>query len=285
MSAGDVEVSLLCLIFYANTQFIAGEDVNAMKNKMELFLKRSIQHKHEQVAKRFSILYSMTLQLLDQQENCYSTYFQCPEDHVLLDNSTRQLHYYRQIFMSVYYHDMCAAAHWTRERQRHQHSIGMLPCSVPIIYAEFLHGLVAWHFARNQENTEQQWIATGEAVIKITKEWTQQSQWNFSNKLYLLEAEYYFFKSDEAKAAAKYNAAIKAAHAHRFLHEAGLANMLAARFHFHYKRQNESLLYYTQARTCYERWGALALVSRVDAEIVVLKSILRDNDTRTQANC
>lgn len=82
-----------------------------------------------------------------------------------------------------------------------------------------------------------------------------------------LEAEYCFFKDDETAACEKYDASIKAASEHRFIHEEGLANALAARFHIHYRRKQEALEHFHKAKSCYERWGACALVSRIEKDI------------------
>merc|ERR1711957_187705 len=145
----------------------------------------------------------MTRQLLGEQEDCHSSFFQCSKDDFLFEKSTCQLHYYRKIFMAVYSCDMIAAAHWIKEGQSLQNSTAMVPGYIPTIYTEVLQGLVALHFARNEENTTQQWTEMGETAIKVVKKWADSSHWNFSNKLYILEAEYYFLKNDEIKATEK----------------------------------------------------------------------------------
>ena len=88
-----------------------------------------------------------------------------------------------------------------------------------------------------------------------------------SNKLHLLEAEYYFVKGENDKATESYNSAIEAARAHKFVHEEGLGNALAARFHLHYGGMKEALMHFQQAKVCYERWGARSLVCNIEEEI------------------
>ncbi len=88
-----------------------------------------------------------------------------------------------------------------------------------------------------------------------------------SNKLHLLEAEYYFVKGEEDRATESYNSAIEAARAHKFVHEEGLGNDLAARFHLHYGRKKEAMMHFQQAQGCYERWGARSLVRKIEEEI------------------
>ena len=161
--------------------------------------------------------------------------------------------------------DMVTAAQWLKAR--HKYPRGMNPRFIGAIYVEFMEGLVALYFARQQDNNAQNCIALGEGVIETMKKWAASSDWNYSNKLHLLEAEYFFLKNDEAMAIEKYDMAIEAAHDHRFIHEEGLANTLAANFHLYYKRKKEALRHFNRAKSCYEYWGAMALVNITEDEI------------------
>ena len=89
-----------------------------------------------------------------------------------------------------------------------------------------------------------------------------------SNKLYLLEAEQFFYQNDEARALEKYHQASKSAHDHHFVQEEGLAFERAARFHLHYGRSGEALVCLTQAKKCYSQWGAVGLVQHIEKTIL-----------------
>ena len=103
--------------------------------------------------------------------------------------------------------------------------------------------------------------------MALLAKWTESSAWNFSNKLYLLQAEHHRNKEENAKALDKYEAAINAARKHGFSHEEGLANEYAASFHLHQDSKEDALLHLTEAKSCYHRWGAVALVARLDDKI------------------
>ena len=151
-----------------------------------------------------------------------------------------------------------------------EYPIGENGRQVHVSVAVFIDGLIAFYFARKLQEADSRWARIGEGVIELMKQWTINSSWNFSNKLYLLEAEYYFFKNDEVKATEKYELAIKAAHDHRFIHEEGLACEKAACFYLDKGRNGEALVYFTQAKKRYEQWGALGLVNRLERSIVQL---------------
>ena len=62
----------------------------------------------------------------------------------------------------------------------------------------------------------------------------------------------------------QYDSAIRAARDHKFVHEEGLANAAAAKCCLHYGKKKKAMIYYAQAKDCYGRWGANALVSRIE---------------------
>ncbi|KAL7532047.1 hypothetical protein ACHAWF_003995 [Thalassiosira exigua] len=72
---------------------------------------------------------------------------------------------------------------------------------------------------------------------------------------------------DKSNALDKYQAAIRSARDHRFVHEEGLGNIKYAHFLLRMGRQESALVHLTQAKKCYEVWGALTLVNKVSAEI------------------
>jgi hypothetical protein len=113
--------------------------------------------------------------------------------------------------------------------------------------------------------------------LKATLEkWEEGSTWNFRNKRYLLEAEFNFLKGDLRMTTHCYRASIKAAHTHRFYHEEGLAYEKMATFLLHEKDYNGALDCFTNAKKCYEAWGARALVVRIEMAIEILLPLCKD---------
>ncbi len=108
-------------------------------------------------------------------------------------------------------------------------------------------------------------------AIADMKDAAAMSEWNFTNKLELLEAELYSFEKKSNQAIASYDASIASARNSRFTHEQGLACEKAG---FHCNREKDrvrALGYFQRARECYEEWGSTAKVDFIQNEIEKLE--------------
>lgn len=99
------------------------------------------------------------------------------------------------------------------------------------------------------------------------------SDWNFTNKLLLLQAEQQSRRQTHRKAIPMYEDSIESARKSGFIHEQGLACEKAA-FYFkkagkNYEKAQE---YFEQARECYEKWGSGVKVDFIQKELDCLKS-------------
>lgn len=230
------------------------------------------------VAKCLVVTHSHILDLIGGSEDSYATYMQCTEDEFYQeaqDNNEGMLCRIvpgKRLFLSLFLGDMVAAEKWFKIRQTYKASVlGVSPRFIGPLTAEFHASITALHLARKKGRADQdELIAAAEESIDLFRRGASSSNWNFSHKLSLLEAEKAFTNGDEEKAQDCYKAAITAAKAHRFVHEEGLANERASRFYHHYGRVDEALLHLNQAKDCYEKWGALALSKRMEQEIELL---------------
>jgi tetratricopeptide (TPR) repeat protein len=128
----------------------------------------------------------------------------------------------------------------------------------------FIDGMIGFSFARKYTDEREKWEDIGNNMISKFQKWKECSEWNFANKHYLLLAERYFLQDDQENAFEQYDKAIKAAGDYRFVHEEGLANVAAAKCYLHYEKTKEAKKYYNQAKDCYRRWGATALVNGIE---------------------
>ena len=136
---------------------------------------------------------------------------------------------------------------------------------MPLIDAQhsFYEGLTAYHFARQHPNENDEWMNLGERAICDYRMLASHSTWNWENKLFLLEAERHVCKGELDEAESKYIAAIESAHNHRFVHEAGLANELLSAFFTKNAKFDKAKHHLSEARACYEKWGAYAILDRL----------------------
>ena len=107
----------------------------------------------------------------------------------------------------------------------------------------------------------------GDMALTKMSGWCTHSEWNFKNKQLLLEAESHYTMKNFCTAAICYDASIKAAREHKFLHEEAMANELAGLFFLDEGQREKSLLYFKQSIVCYRKWGALSVVRRIEAFI------------------
>ncbi len=89
---------------------------------------------------------------------------------------------------------------------------------------------------------------------------------NFLHKYYLLQAEWYRVKGETTLAANFYDKAVETAYENEYVHEAGMANELAAKFYIHQDKQKLASLYLIDARKCYHKWGATAKIKHLEAK-------------------
>ena len=104
------------------------------------------------------------------------------------------------------------------------------------------------------------------AMLKM-KGWLQHSEWNYSNKLLLIEAEMYNTQKDFEKASACYDASVEAARKHKFTHEEAMASELAGIFYLERGLNQKSCEYFARSIKCFEQWGAHAMARRVQESI------------------
>lgn len=216
-------------------------------------------------------LHEQCLLLMGSRESSYSTFFDTREDIIyqecLQKNETSVCRYilHKRKLVSFFYGDMEAAAEFFEMGS--EYPSGANGRLSHISLGVVIDGLIAFYFARKHREDECRWTNIGEAVMDLTRHWAKNSEWNFINKLYLLEAEVFFLRNDESKALEKYEQSIKAARDHHFIHEEGLAFERAASFHLQCGRKGEALACYTQAKKCYQSWGANGIVCCLERTI------------------
>ena len=95
------------------------------------------------------------------------------------------------------------------------------------------------------------------------KEWSVHLDWNFKNKVLLIEAELHYALRAFDKAATRYQVSIKAAQEHNFIHEQAIASELAGIFFLERGLSEKSYSHFKNSSDCYEEWDATAVARRV----------------------
>lgn len=134
------------------------------------------------------------------------------------------------------------------------------------IYNVFYEALINFHFMRLRG--EDCYFVRGETALRQMKEWSTHSDWNFQNKLLLVEAEWHYTKKDLNRAAACYEASANAAREHRFIHEEACACELAGDFFIGTGDRPKAKSFYLRSLECFNNWGAFAIAKRVECIIL-----------------
>ena len=95
--------------------------------------------------------------------------------------------------------------------------------------------------------------------------WAENCPENFANRAALVAGEIARLESRDVDAMRLYEQAIHLAREHGFVQNEALAHELAARFHLARGFETTGVAHLRNARSCYERWGALGKVKQLDA--------------------
>ena len=131
------------------------------------------------------------------------------------------------------------------------------------LFAKFYQGVSAFRLTRLGDDKAEEWKGVGNNAISQYQTWIKYSEWNWENKLLLLEAELHACEGELEMAKSKFIASIDSARRHRFVHEEGLASELLGIFLEESGEVEESKRQFAHARSCYQKWGAFALADRL----------------------
>jgi len=267
---GDLESMAGNLHIYAGVAvWECGDRLTKAEEIMRIHAKRMIQYNHDNGLRNILPLLQLALKLMGSAEDAFMTFCGISEDdffqqewHRKGGKTSKLIGHTTRLYLAIMRGDM-ALGERIYEMGKMYHKGGIL--FIGSIMRAFLGGLVAFATARYHGDNEKEMIRVAEESISTIKIWAKHSYWNFANKLFLLEAEYWFLNGNEKLARRKFGDSIAAAAKHRFKNEEGLAAQRAAIFHLHYNRKQEASSYLKHAKDCYERWGATGLVEQIDA--------------------
>jgi len=166
--------------------------------------------------------------------------------------------YFDRLLLAFWSKNYGEAAHYA-EKYRECHQMRHFPD----MFQTFYLGISAFHLARLEDCKSREWEIVGKDALLKYQTWVNYSDWNWENKMLLLEAESYACEGELEKAKFKFRASIDSAQKHRFVHEAGLASELLGMLYEENGNEEKAMQQYAHARSCYQNWGAFALADRL----------------------
>jgi len=274
---GDMEYAISNLYQFTNTAIYGcGEPLGSLSQNAHSYAKRAFQCNQKVAWLGLITLHQLALDLMGVKENAYlpfsngmteeACFAQCRENKEI---SMCRMILQKKKYVAFFSGDLGAAAEMYDLSQAH-FPMGPTGRLSNVLVTTFIDGLIGLFFARKHNQDEMKWTKVGLEAIRSFRKWVNSSEWNFSNKLHLLEAEYYFLREDTERAIVFYTASIKAARDHRFLHEEGLAEEKFATYLLHKNNHDDAMEHFLKSKKCYESWGAHALAQRVEKAIAIL---------------
>lgn len=273
MREGDIESAFYNIIFYFATARCCGENICSLEQKLCTFVKRAIHCKQTGTLKflipfrqLISDLSGSTVQAYAECFKTESSYFADIQQNG--EVTCCRLYSFLQKYKAFLFGNMDDALHFYELQLRFP--IEECPRATSVPHSIFIDGMIAFYFARKQGCDKSKWTGIGEGIVETMRPWVKSSSWNFLNKLLLLEAECCFCKDHEGKAIELYRASAMAAKKSKFIHEEGLAYEKAATFLLNRGQKGDALDHFIKSKKCYEKWGAQALVDRIEKVISLL---------------
>jgi len=282
-TSGDIEYALMNLFQYCQLAIYGcGENLKFLCPMVQSYVKRALQYNVRLIIYPLGVLHQLVYDLMGVKENALSICSAGMNEESLFFQSraNNNAAMCRTIFVKKKYEAFFHGDLEEAARASDLCTSFLTPTTgrqIGIIVSFFIDGMIGFFHARKRNEDEAKWTNVGKESINLLRKWVVSSEWNFSNKLFLLEAEYYFLNGDDERAVDSYHNSIKAAHEHRFIHEEGLAEEKLASYLIRKSRHDEAMTHYVNAKKCYDAWGAQSVLDRIDKIIALLLPLCTQN--------
>ena len=261
LSSGQVVIGFYCAIQYIAKQLHSGTNLKSLLKEIDYFLHLLEIYKSE-VTKNYMLCFRETISMLIDKGECTSIESKAHYGDLNdPDNKFQQAFFFHQALRSYWMGYSSRCKHFSEKCSPIFQQSGKLNALI----VQFKYALVLVEML-SKKNSFKSRMTVGE-VIDTIKEAASRSDWNFTNKLRLVEAEFYALENEESQAIAAYDASIASARKSKFIHEEGLACEKAG---FYHKRMNDhqsAVKYFNQARACYSEWGSDMKVDIIQHEL------------------
>ncbi|KAL7542862.1 hypothetical protein ACHAXR_012160 [Thalassiosira sp. AJA248-18] len=278
---GDMDFAIGNVSNFANKAvFGCGVNLENLSVTIHAYARRAFQCNQSAYWMSLVMFEQICFDLMGIKQNAFSLYAADMTEDTCLEDSRQKnmellikLIFNKRKFVGYYTGDMDTVGemHELGLTCDHKSSNVRLPGGM---IGSFIDGLAGFYFARKfnsgDKDLEAKWRKVGDDEVTRFSKWTKHSRWNFANKLYLLEAEQYFYEGNNTEALRCYHASIQAAKEHKFVQEEGLAEEKLATYLTRMNMPESAIVHFINAKKCYLVWGARALVTRMERTIEMI---------------
>jgi len=265
---GDVEYAVFSSHIQCQFMILSGSHLAAAEKQCVVLSKEMIRLNQVQILLEHCSLHNMILQLAGGDENPFDlpeVPFNDENEVIKESESSGNITieyptlYTNRVMRAFFFRNYDDAKEMTK---KYAALVGNESLRYQTIFYIFYEGLLAFRLARSEVDREN-WLSIGQKAINTYQTWVKHSEWNFENKLLLLEAESHFSNYEYESAETTYLASIDSARRHKFVHEEGLASDLLASFFIDRGDVEKGIGYLQGAFSCYEKWGAFGLLKHL----------------------
>ncbi|WP_228061764.1 trifunctional serine/threonine-protein kinase/ATP-binding protein/sensor histidine kinase [[Phormidium] sp. LEGE 05292] len=269
METGDFLSAGYSLISYVNIAVFAGVDLDTLASEFAAYSAALAQMKQDS-AHFHSNAVRQTVQNLRETVNqpdyligtIYDETVTLPKHQQDKDLTSLALVYIYKLLLAYCFGNYQAAFDYITQSKSYLMAVSGL-VFIPAFH--FYAALTYLALFPTQPQTEQAELLAAIATHQTTlHQWAHNAPMNYLHKWYLVEAERCRVLGEKVAASECYDRAIALAIEHQFIHEAALANELAAKFYLEWGKQRIAQEYMTEAYYGYARWGAKAKVADLE---------------------
>ncbi|AFY35037.1 ATP-binding sensor histidine kinase [Calothrix sp. PCC 7507] len=264
LETGDLEQAAYSLYMYSEHSFFLGKNLLELEKEMSNSHVKITQLNQEIPLQLHAINWQTVLNLLNSENLCcldgkaYNEQIMLP---ILKKIGNKIAIFYlhlEKLFLCYLFENYSQA--WENANCAKDY-LDTVPAKFVVVIFYFYSSLSALGIYPDKNKNEQKFILelVSSNQQKI-KQWAGNAPMNFLHKFYLVEAELNRVIGNNLDAMEFYDRAIALAQKHDYIHEAALANELAAKFYLQWDKQRFAKTYMVDAYYGYVRWGALAKV-------------------------
>lgn len=287
LEIGDLEYGAWALYFLSMHSFFTGKELSRLEKDMTLRLEAIAKIGQEKQRLILLISRQVVLNFMGKSENPTALKGESWDRASMVrrmveadDKIGLFVISYSKFMLSSFFRDYETAVEDAEVVKKHlSHIIGSAYC--PIFY--FHDSLVRLGLYDRMDRAGRRKILKAVSLNQDKiKKWAEKSPENNWHKYYLVEAERFRVLGRETRAMDYYDRAVKLAKENDFIQEEALANQLAGRFYLSRDKEKIARVYINDAHYCYRRWGAAALVEKLEEEYSRFfdKSPEMEKDTR-----
>ncbi|KAL7538257.1 hypothetical protein ACHAXR_008411, partial [Thalassiosira sp. AJA248-18] len=285
MSAGSTGIQGVAFynsIHLIRTALLGGENLSSLLKESDYHLELMTRF-HNKLSMPYVLAYRETIaKLIDKgQSSSNPAGFDenTPSSNAVYLQRHKETIYFNNTLQSFWlgYSHRC---HHYAEKALDMHLLGRHNRLMILFYAT----LNSFRGVRNNNGNGSQFVKVRtmyKVAISALRSAAELSPWNFSNKVFLLQAELYSFEGKSQEAKSSYAAAVNSSCSAKFVHEQGLACELAG---FHYKKTGQAQIaldFFQQAKECYIRWGSQMKVESITQQMEKVRSSYLSNTAKS----